>query len=463
MSAPKKKNEEYSENVFLIQLPAIIFLVFCSVIASIVCLLPLKPKSYSPNDMILIASPQSATDQAKESSGGASPSQGGGAAEHEGLILMKGSDCLACHKETENLVGPSFANIAFRYKKDANALSYLSDKVLKGSTGSWGAMPMPPHPAMSEADAKKMVQYVMTIKGGVDVPKPAAPSTEAQPVASASEVSKGLTLIKGSDCTACHKDTEDLVGPSYLKVAEKYKGDANAMKHLSEKIIKGGAGVWGQIPMLPHASLSEADANEMVRYILSVGGGATASVQPSAGASEVSKGLSLIKGSDCTACHKDTEDLVGPSYLKVAEKYKGDANAMKHLSEKIIKGGAGVWGQIPMLPHASLSEADANEMVRYVLSVGSGAAVQTAVVENPGAALFKKNDCLVCHEVDKELIGPSYQDIAKRYKNDANALKALIEKVKAGGKGNWGEAPMIPHKKMSDEDLELIIKWVLSQ
>ena len=79
----------------------------------------------------------------------------------------------------------------------------------------------------------------------------------------------GLALIGKSDCLTCHKVDEPLTGPSYRDVANKYADQApGIVPQLAEKIIKGGTGVWGQVPMLPHPTLSQADAETMVRYIL---------------------------------------------------------------------------------------------------------------------------------------------------------------------------------------------------
>ncbi len=79
----------------------------------------------------------------------------------------------------------------------------------------------------------------------------------------------GLELIAKSDCLTCHKVDEKLTGPSYRDVANKYASQApGIIPILADKIIKGGTGVWGEVPMLPHASLSQADAEAMVKYIL---------------------------------------------------------------------------------------------------------------------------------------------------------------------------------------------------
>jgi cytochrome c len=99
----------------------------------------------------------------------------------------------------------------------------------------------------------------------------AAQATELpQAQVSKADIEKGKALISKSDCLACHKVDAKLVGPAYKDVAKKYKATPENMNKLADKIIKGGAGVWGQIPMSPHPTITEADAKKMVAYILSV-------------------------------------------------------------------------------------------------------------------------------------------------------------------------------------------------
>lgn len=82
-------------------------------------------------------------------------------------------------------------------------------------------------------------------------------------------------------------------------------------------------------------------------------------------------------------------------------------------------------------------------------------------------ALAKKSGCLACHAMDKKLVGPSWVDVASRYKGDPKAKATLIEKVKKGGKGNWtkitGGVLMPPNSpKVSDADIEKLVNFVLS-
>ncbi len=99
----------------------------------------------------------------------------------------------------------------------------------------------------------------------------AAPA--AAPPAAASE--KGLELIGASDCTTCHRLHKEAagasIGPSYSEVAAKYSPAADTtVDRLVHKIISGGTGVWGAVPMTPHPALAPADVKEMVTYILSL-------------------------------------------------------------------------------------------------------------------------------------------------------------------------------------------------
>ncbi len=78
-------------------------------------------------------------------------------------------------------------------------------------------------------------------------------------------------------------------------------------------------------------------------------------------------------------------------------------------------------------------------------------------------ALAQKNGCLACHGVDKKVLGPSYKDVAAKYKGDKSAEAKLVEKVKKGGSGVWGPMPMPANSpQVKDEDIKAIVKWILT-
>jgi cytochrome c len=99
------------------------------------------------------------------------------------------------------------------------------------------------------------------------------------------------------------------------------------------------------------------------------------------------------------------------------------------------------------------------------------AASAAAVFFNAGTAhaadaekLNRDKGCSACHAIDKKLVGPSYKEIAVKYKGDASAQTNMEKKVRDGGSGVWGAIPMPPHKgRLSDAELAALVGWVLAQ
>ena len=85
-------------------------------------------------------------------------------------------------------------------------------------------------------------------------------------------IKQGQALTDASDCKTCHHPTNKIVGPSHTDVAKKYEFTKANVSLLAGKIKNGGSGVWGEIPMSPHADLSQGDAEKMAMYVLSLDG-----------------------------------------------------------------------------------------------------------------------------------------------------------------------------------------------
>jgi len=88
-------------------------------------------------------------------------------------------------------------------------------------------------------------------------------------VSASSVAMANLELAKTKNCMACHAVGTKLVGPSYKDVAAKYAGQKDAEDKLVNKVIKGGSGVWGAIPMPPNPQVTQAEAKTLVKWILS--------------------------------------------------------------------------------------------------------------------------------------------------------------------------------------------------
>ena len=84
------------------------------------------------------------------------------AGKNEGLALIEGADCLTCHKMDVRVVGPSYQEVADKYTE--GDLDMLATKIIEGGKGNWGEIPMTPHAGMSKENAKKMVEYILTLK-----------------------------------------------------------------------------------------------------------------------------------------------------------------------------------------------------------------------------------------------------------------------------------------------------------
>ena len=122
----------------------------------------------------------------------------------------------------------------------------------------------------------------------------------------------------------------------------------------------------------------------LISFIAACGGGSntenksdtsssTSSSTESPGANDVTSnpdykaGLKVVASSDCLTCHEVATKKIGPAYQDVANKYSGVDTAVDYLAHKVITGGQGVWGNVPMTPHALLSLDSAKQMVKYVL------------------------------------------------------------------------------------------------
>ncbi len=97
-----------------------------------------------------------------------------------------------------------------------------------------------------------------------------------------------------------------------------------------------------------------------------------------------------------------------------------------------------------------------------VAAAGSLMLADTVAAASAAEALAQKNGCLACHSVQQKVLGPSFKDVAAKYKGDKTAETKLIEKIKKGGSGVWGPIPMPGHSpQVKDEDIKTIVQWIL--
>lgn len=120
----------------------------------------------------------------------------------------------------------------------------------------------------------KNVWYVLLLAaglsscGGAETKSPEEQSAASADNSNNPDYQKGLALVAKSDCLTCHEIAKPKIGPSYKEVAAKYENTEENVKKLASTIIAGGSGNWGTVPMTAHPTVSEADAQQMVKYIL---------------------------------------------------------------------------------------------------------------------------------------------------------------------------------------------------
>ena len=86
---------------------------------------------------------------------------------------------------------------------------------------------------------------------------------------------------------------------------------------------------------------------------------------------------------------------------------------------------------------------------------------QASVEDEKAFAIAKQNACLGCHAINKKIVGPSFQELAEKYKGDANVQAFFKNKIAKGGSGSWGVVPMPANTKLNDADLSTLTSWIL--
>ena len=100
-------------------------------------------------------------------------------------------------------------------------------------------------------------------------------------------------------------------------------------------------------------------------------------------------------------------------------------------------------------------------MKNTAIGLAAAACLMLASAAQANEKLLQASGCTACHSVDKKLIGPGFKDVAAKYRGNKGAEADLIKKVKAGGKGVWGDIPMTPNSHVKDEDIKTLVQWIL--
>jgi len=96
------------------------------------------------------------------------------------------------------------------------------------------------------------------------------------------------------------------------------------------------------------------------------------------------------------------------------------------------------------------------------LTIPAVAALMFTGVASADLALAKKSGCMACHQIDKKVVGPAWNDIAAKYQGESDAKATIVESLKKGSRGKWGKVPMPPQGRLSDADAETLADFILT-
>ena len=273
---------------------------------------------------------------------------------------------------------------------------------------------------------------------------------------------EALSMAKRNGCLACHSIEKKVVGPAWEDVSYRYKDDSSGFNTLVEKVKKGGVGAWGEVPMPPYSPrVSDLEIQQLVSFILGLDGGAlreiNLSVDSAAIALEQKQGerikFSFYSTKDITRINNVNITMINGIVDISVEEFSG-------IQSPEVAKLTGIDGQavIDNLPTGNFYHVyiTARTDARYSISA------TLEPTKSEFIALAKISGCLACHLPDEKVVGPAWRDVSDRYKNDPDAQAILVEKVKNGGKGAWGQLPMPPYSpRVTDADISMLVSSIL--
>ena len=268
-------------------------------------------------------------------------------------------------------------------------------------------------------------------------------------------------MAKRNGCLACHSIEKKVVGPAWNSVGLRYKDDPSAFSSLVDKVKKGGVGAWGEVPMPPYSPrVSDLEIQQLVSFILGLSG---AEVEINLSVDSAAKTLEQKQGERIKYFFYSTKDITRINNVNITV-----INGIVDMSVEEFTGGqfieiskiTGIDGQevFDNLPTGKFYYVfvTARTDARYSISATLEPTKSEFIV------LANLSGCLACHLPDEKVVGPAWRDVSDRYKNDPDAQAILVEKVKNGGKGAWGQLPMPPYSpRVTDADISMLVSSIL--
>lgn len=219
-----------------------------------------------------------------------------------------------------------------------------------------------------------------------------------QPKSLQGEIHPGLGSMKASDCFNCHSVEQQLVGPSFSAISQKYQGVKKARNEAAQRIVNGSSGVWGQIPMMPHPQHSINVAREMVDWIFSLGqeqdsvlrgNSGSLIVEKPKGAQNPNQSLLLLEASYMDGGALPVAPLRGSQLIQLRPREIQGIDADSHQGVTLSGKVVGHIGHGSYLCYKGINLTGITEVVAKVASAGAGAEVQLRIGSSKGKLIGK--------------------------------------------------------------------------
>ena len=372
-----------------------------------------------------------------------------------GKSLIALSDCKACHLVNAKSVGPSYFDIANKYKTDKNAPGYLSNKIITGGGGVWGEKAMSAHPQLSREETGEMVKYILSItdKQQSGTMKPQGQVVLDQHLTKPDE---GRYLL-----TASYSDHGGNAVPMssrhqlMLRPARWQAEEADILYNLQRNEWRLNGIHHGSYFVFKNVDLR--DVSHLTYRYSSLDKNGTLQVRLDAATGPVISTFAFQKTGAWNSYTTQSVPVTDPGglhdlYFVFAKNDTPNRN-LASIDWVRFEGG---W-EVKEKPESRA----ASPVRRTAPKSPAKRSTASAGTRTSERVLIATSDCKTCHSINKKIIGPTYMQIAQKYRSSPAILDKLSEKIIKGGAGVWGTVPMTPHPAMSREEAKKLVRDIL--
>jgi cytochrome c len=372
-----------------------------------------------------------------------------------GKALVANSDCKACHQLNAKSVGPAFMLVSQKYAGDKTAISRLANKIITGGGGVWGDHAMNAHPQLSREDATEIVKYVLSLstqKGTANLP-PTGKVLLKEHMDDGEE--RGRYFI-----TASYTDKGGAITPLsnkdvlVLRPSKVQAEDVDEVGNIQKQ--QQGVNINGNNSYLVLRDIDLKDIQGVTYRYASANRGATISLR-----------IDSLKGQEISAVNYEPTGA-RDKFAELSAPLN-NPGGKHHLYFVFVKTdtpntrlGSLDWLRFDGGKEVKVAAPKKETVQSQVAETTKSTPVKTTTA-GKGSTLITKSDCLTCHKQAERLVGPSFNEIAKRYKPDAATKNKLATKIIKGGAGAWGQIPMTPHPQLSKTDAIEIVDFILKK